>query len=195
MERAAYLLILLCAAHLTAAAPASALPPLLPRDGGSSAASAAQARPLRLKGKTVQKYVTKLYPTKLNGKLVGDKGASGKFVIKAVRFSTATYYIVYIVKVFNIKSGGYPSVGTGSSCAATELGAFPFPFKNITSAKSGRRKRYSFAFSGAQGPMMLEEAFGGIVVVLVDGLFVRVGYTGNFQALCGKLKKTVSLSH
>ncbi|CAI5518642.1 unnamed protein product, partial [Closterium sp. Naga37s-1] len=72
------------AALLTAAAPASALPPLLPRHGGSSAAYAALARPLRLKGKTVQKYVTKLYPTKLNGKLVGDKGASGKFVIKAV---------------------------------------------------------------------------------------------------------------
>ncbi|CAI7884936.1 unnamed protein product [Closterium sp. NIES-54] len=46
-------------------------------DGGSSAASAASAKPLLYKGKTFIKYVAKMKPTKRNGKIVGDKGASG----------------------------------------------------------------------------------------------------------------------
>ncbi|CAI5940738.1 unnamed protein product [Closterium sp. NIES-64] len=55
---------------------------LLTHDGGSSAA---QARPLANKGKTIFKYVVKLRPTKRNGKVVGDAGASGKILVKALK--------------------------------------------------------------------------------------------------------------
>ncbi|CAI5973284.1 unnamed protein product, partial [Closterium sp. NIES-64] len=53
-------------------------------DGGSSAASAASAKPLLYKGKTFIKYVAKMKPTKRNGKIVGDKGASGIASVKVV---------------------------------------------------------------------------------------------------------------
>ncbi|CAI7775750.1 unnamed protein product, partial [Closterium sp. NIES-53] len=73
------------AALFTAAASASLLSPLLPRGGDSvSPASVAHARPLVWQGKTIFKYAVKLHPTKINGKLVGDEGASGKYIVKAV---------------------------------------------------------------------------------------------------------------
>ncbi|CAI5532020.1 unnamed protein product, partial [Closterium sp. Naga37s-1] len=77
------------AAFLTAVASAPIVPPfLLARSalhgGVSTTAPAAQAKPLVWKGRTVYKYVTKLRPTRLEGKVVGDKGASGKYVTKIV---------------------------------------------------------------------------------------------------------------
>ncbi|CAI7775754.1 unnamed protein product [Closterium sp. NIES-53] len=80
------LMILFCAVLLTAVASASLLPPLLPPDENFYAASASQPRPLRWKGRRLSKYVAKLRPTKINGGLVGDKGASGKYVVEAVRY-------------------------------------------------------------------------------------------------------------
>ncbi|CAI5487728.1 unnamed protein product, partial [Closterium sp. Naga37s-1] len=92
MERHALILLcllLLCATVCTAygASTTSFLDALLAHQGGSSAASAAstaQAKPLIYKGKRYGKYVAKLRPTKLNGKLVGDAGASGAISVKAV---------------------------------------------------------------------------------------------------------------
>ncbi|CAI5475132.1 unnamed protein product [Closterium sp. Yama58-4] len=87
--------LLLCAAFLTAVA-ASTLPPFPLRDGSVlTAASAAQAKPSVWKGKAIIKYVNKLRPTKINGKVVGDKGAFSKLVLSGVRYS-ATYYGVRV---------------------------------------------------------------------------------------------------
>ncbi|CAI5961293.1 unnamed protein product [Closterium sp. NIES-65] len=109
MERAPPLLVLLlCLAFFTAAAAsASNFPPLLARDGSASAASAAQdAKPLAKKGKVIDKYVVKLRPPKENGKVIGDKGASGKCATKSVMYSSTSYAYVLICKVFKIASGG-----------------------------------------------------------------------------------------
>ncbi|CAI5467437.1 unnamed protein product, partial [Closterium sp. Yama58-4] len=108
MKRVVFLVIvLLCAALFTAATSASLLSPLLPRGGDIiSPASAAQARPMVWQGKTIFKYVVKLRPTKINGKLVGDEDASGKYILKAVRYSATSYYIKYTVDILNIRSGG-----------------------------------------------------------------------------------------
>ncbi|CAI5940798.1 unnamed protein product [Closterium sp. NIES-64] len=84
MECASLLCVLLCEALFTAggASRASFGAPLPPSNGGSAAVpSAAQAKPLVWKGKTIMKYVAKLTPTKSNGNVVGDTGASGKVVI------------------------------------------------------------------------------------------------------------------
>ncbi|CAI5968986.1 unnamed protein product [Closterium sp. NIES-65] len=123
------------AALFTEAASASLLAPLLPRGGDSvSPASAAQARPLVWQGKTIFKYAVKLHPTKINGKLVGDEGASGKYILKAVRYSATSYYIKYTVFILNIRSGGEaPTLSGGKSCAATVLGQSGVPWTNITS--------------------------------------------------------------
>ncbi|CAI5496735.1 unnamed protein product, partial [Closterium sp. Naga37s-1] len=74
------------AAFLAAGASASIFPPFLAHGGVSNpAASAAQAaKPMVWKGKTVLKYVAKFRPSTLNGKVIGDKGASGKYVTKIV---------------------------------------------------------------------------------------------------------------
>ncbi|CAI5529614.1 unnamed protein product, partial [Closterium sp. Naga37s-1] len=73
---------LLCAAFFTAAAST----PIFPRDcgggGSGSGVSAPQSKPW--KGKALMKYVVKYRPTKVNGKVVGDKGASAKLVITGV---------------------------------------------------------------------------------------------------------------
>ncbi|CAI5952486.1 unnamed protein product [Closterium sp. NIES-65] len=112
----------LCAALFTVAASASLFPAAL-RDGGVTAASAAQTKPLAWKGKTIAKYMTKLRPTKLNGRLVGDKGAPGKYVLKAVRYSPTSYYITYYMEILHIRSEGkMPTFSAGASCAATALG-------------------------------------------------------------------------
>ncbi|CAI5506014.1 unnamed protein product, partial [Closterium sp. Naga37s-1] len=86
MERAPPLLfVLLCAAAFftAAAASASIFPPFLARDGSASAASAGQFAK-KQKGKVIDKYVVKLHPPKENGKVIGDKGASGKCATKSV---------------------------------------------------------------------------------------------------------------
>ncbi|CAI5505010.1 unnamed protein product [Closterium sp. Naga37s-1] len=97
--------LLLCATVCTAygAASATSFAPLLSQDGGSSAASAAQAtKPLVWKGKTMVKYVAKLSPTKRNGKVVGDAGASGKIVLKAVRYSATSFRVLIDFQFLNV---------------------------------------------------------------------------------------------
>ncbi|CAI5486636.1 unnamed protein product [Closterium sp. Naga37s-1] len=95
----------------TAGATSASHGPLLLPDrpqgrSAASVASAAHARPLVSKGKTTMKYVVNLRPTKVNGKIVGDKGASGKVVLKVVRYSATSYYHHYVLQVLNIKSEG-----------------------------------------------------------------------------------------
>ncbi|CAI5506274.1 unnamed protein product [Closterium sp. Naga37s-1] len=107
---------------------------------------------------TTMKYVVKMRPTKLNGKVIGDKGASGKEVIKAVRRSASKYYIIYFFKVMNIRSGGAaPNVGSGSSCLGAVVGQQEQTWVNTATNKSGRRKRYSFTSTSEYGPMSEKE--------------------------------------
>ncbi|CAI5506066.1 unnamed protein product [Closterium sp. Naga37s-1] len=84
-------------------ASSAAFPPFLSRVGSASAAStAAQAEPLAVKGKTVEKWVAKLRPAKINGKVVGDKGASGKTVVKVVSVSSAKNYLIITYKLIYV---------------------------------------------------------------------------------------------
>ncbi|CAI5530359.1 unnamed protein product [Closterium sp. Naga37s-1] len=101
------------AAFFTAAAASASIPPsLLARSGSASSSSASAsevaslvAKPLAQKGKTVEKYVAKLRPPVL----VGDKGASGKAVMRVVRYSAKAYKSFFFVKV------GYPA-NSGALC-------------------------------------------------------------------------------
>ncbi|CAI5503455.1 unnamed protein product [Closterium sp. Naga37s-1] len=103
-----FIIVLLCAALFTAAASASFLGPFFPRGDGSSVPLASQAvKPQIWKGNVFEKYVAKLRPTKINGKVVGDKGASGIFVLKGVSYGgpVNAFYEVYAL-YRNLKSGG-----------------------------------------------------------------------------------------
>ncbi|CAI5506069.1 unnamed protein product [Closterium sp. Naga37s-1] len=195
MERAAPLVFsLLCAAFFFgSAASASIFPPFLAHLGSPpGAASAAQAvKPLYWKGKTVIKYVAKMPPTKQNGKVVGDKGAWGRYVIKVVRYSATTYYATYDAFIMSIKSGGKePYQGTGASCAGdvTQGGG---QWTNITSDKNGRLKRYSFTSHLSFGPKSLAEMKTMIALGLkqAGGPYIKIGHEKNPHAICGKLKK------
>ncbi|CAI5503332.1 unnamed protein product [Closterium sp. Naga37s-1] len=87
-----------------------------------------------------------LTPTRSNGKVVGDKGATGRVVMKGVddRASASAFYVVINVHINNIRSGGAgPSFDTVSSCLAGKYEAGS-DWKNATTTKGGRRKRYSF---------------------------------------------------
>ncbi|CAI5518652.1 unnamed protein product [Closterium sp. Naga37s-1] len=178
-------LILFCAVLLTAVASASLLTPLLPPD-----APASRTKPLRWKGRRMSKYVAKLRPTKINGGLVGDKGASGKYVVEAVRYSGTNSYMYLTLDVMNIKSGGKaPAVTISGSCAVNALGDTGLGFLNITSRKSGRRKRYSFTYSLTEGPKSAKEIRTMVADKVLPARFVTIGHDINFMALCGKFKK------
>ncbi|CAI5503868.1 unnamed protein product [Closterium sp. Naga37s-1] len=103
MERAASLLcvVLLCVSLFTSGTatplgpsdvaaplgPSDVAAPLGPSDGAAVIPTVAQASPLVSKGgKAIVKYVVKLRPTKVNGKVIGDIGAWGKAVAKAIRY-------------------------------------------------------------------------------------------------------------
>ncbi|CAI5467406.1 unnamed protein product [Closterium sp. Yama58-4] len=178
--------ILLCAVLLTAVASASLLTPLLPPD-----ASASRTKPQRWKGRRISKYVAKLRSTKINGGLVGDKGASGKYVVEAVKYSGVNSYMYLTLDVVNIKSGGKaPAVTISSSCAVNALGDTGLGFLNITNRRSGRRKRYSFTYSSTVGPNTGKEIRSMVAdKVLPAPRFVTIGHDTNFMALCGKFKK------
>ncbi|GJP62708.1 hypothetical protein CLOP_g19739 [Closterium sp. NIES-67] len=199
MRRTSLFCVLLCGTLFTvyggASATSSFLAPLLPLDGGaaaSAASSTAQARPLLRKGKTILKYVARFFPTKRNGKVIGDKGASGRFVAKAIRYSEVVYAIIAKILVLNIKSGGEtPMFGGSSSCLTDTSGPEDLNFLNITSDRAGRRKRYSFRY--------LYKGAGGVdaeVRMLVRAIFgskkyVAVIHSSNMYALCGKVKRVV----
>ncbi|CAI5973303.1 unnamed protein product, partial [Closterium sp. NIES-64] len=151
-------------------------------DGGSSAASAASAKPLLYKGKTFIKYVAKMKPTKRNGKIVGDKGASGIASVKVVRYSDSSYRITYYLLLKKLKGGGSPWFGFAPNCFAASLDE-PAWF-NLTNPKSGR-KRYSFMFvdditAGSEGSAR------SIVNDIVRSSYAVAGQEGNDFALCGK---------
>ncbi|CAI5961354.1 unnamed protein product [Closterium sp. NIES-65] len=117
--------LLLCAAFLTAAAAsASIFPPFLARHGSASAVSAAQlAKPLKQKGKVLEKRAAKLRPTRKNGKVIGDKWASGKMVFKTVMYSASSYAGIYACNIFKIDSGGQTPGSSGvPSCTDSPVG-------------------------------------------------------------------------
>ncbi|CAI5510528.1 unnamed protein product, partial [Closterium sp. Naga37s-1] len=96
----------------------------LPHDAGVIAASTRHSRRLMLKGKRLVKYVAVLHPTKYDGQVIGDKAASGRVIVKAVRYSSTNYAIFIKVAIFDIKSGGKIPV----DCAdGDELGARSTP--------------------------------------------------------------------
>ncbi|CAI5480521.1 unnamed protein product [Closterium sp. Yama58-4] len=92
--------LLLCAALCTVygASGASLLVPFLPHHGGSSAGASSTANPSAafsaanpsgpvVHRRLILKWVAHLHPSKLNGKVVGDKGASGKVKLKVVELT------------------------------------------------------------------------------------------------------------
>ncbi|CAI5521162.1 unnamed protein product, partial [Closterium sp. Naga37s-1] len=193
------------AAIFTAAASAaSPLAPIRvesvpPRDGNdssaASAASAAHATPLGLwKGKTIMKYAAKLFPTKYNGKLVGDKGASGSVVLKALRYSSGAYANIWEIHVLNIPSGGKaPYAKFGKSCTpADDDVGLPTSWVNVTkNGKMARRNHYSFAIKLVFGAHTLAEVRRALAATMSGGSFLRAGHSKNDRALCGKITKVV----
>ncbi|CAI5527041.1 unnamed protein product [Closterium sp. Naga37s-1] len=179
---AALFVILLCAALFTvAASAASAIAPFLPH-----------AKPL-VKGKTVIKYMGTLHPTKINGKVVGDKGASGKIVMKGIRYASTSYASSLFFQVLNIASGGEPpSTSFGASCIPN---SFEPPLTKtwveVTSSKSARRKRYSFIVKEFSGAKSLAEVRSAMGEAMASGKFIRVNHTNNKLVLCGKLTKVI----
>ncbi|CAI5507513.1 unnamed protein product [Closterium sp. Naga37s-1] len=116
MKRAPLFVLLLGAAFFTAAAAAASIPSFILHDGDVSAAqSGAQAKPSVFKGKIIKKYVAKLRPPRINGKRTGDKGASGKYVKLAVRFSASSNNVRTYITISNLKNGGTdPGFNTGA---------------------------------------------------------------------------------
>ncbi|CAI5481677.1 unnamed protein product [Closterium sp. Yama58-4] len=97
------------------------------------------------------KYVAKFRPSTLNRKVIGDKGASGKYVRKIVRYSATTYYSESVISILTIKTGGKePNIRVAKSCTGASQD-IPAQWTNITSDKTGRRKRYSFVFTYIEG--------------------------------------------
>ncbi|CAI5461205.1 unnamed protein product [Closterium sp. Yama58-4] len=166
----------------------SFLDALLAHQGGSSAASAAstaQAMPLVYKGKRYGKYKAKLRPTKLNGKVVGDAGASGTISIKAVKYSSTSYSLSIKFLVLNLKAGEQPTFDSVASCSQGSTSS-RFTFTNITRPNS-RRKRYSFRARVDQA-VTSETNMHGAIAQLVS-LHLAIGRAGNNFALCGKAVK------
>ncbi|CAI5461197.1 unnamed protein product [Closterium sp. Yama58-4] len=187
MERRASLLcrLLLCVTVCTAyGATATSFLSLLPRDSGSSAASTAQATPTVWQGKTIMKYVAIMHPTKVNGKVVGDKGASGRMEFKAVRFSATSYRFIYKLRLFNLKGGETPWMDFAPTCFTTLR--YNSEATNITSPKDARRKRYSFIYDFV-GHVGTEADARANVWSLVSSTHAIVGRTGMQYALCGKV--------
>ncbi|CAI5477403.1 unnamed protein product [Closterium sp. Yama58-4] len=168
--------VLLCAAFFTVAASASIFPLFLPKAGVSAGtAAAAQAKPLVWKGKTVSSEVR----------------ASGKHVAKVVRYSATTYYATYHFAALNIKSGGKAPLFThGFSCTEPSSGP-DIQWVNITSDRTGRRKRYSFTFTVNQGPHSLADSREEVAgYYKVFGPYMRIGLENSkYPSLCGKVKK------
>ncbi|CAI7810168.1 unnamed protein product [Closterium sp. NIES-53] len=187
MERAALLCVLLCAALFTAGG-ASAVP-FPPSDSAAVVPSAVQAaKPLYWKGKTIRKYVAKLTPTKSNGKVIGDAGASGVDVVKAIMFSSDHYQVSLKVQALNLKYGSsIPSIGVGT-CGLTSK-ATHLPWINITNNKAGHRKCYSFVLDMVVGSVPKDRVIPAMDAFVKPGLFAVVSHAKSDHALCGKGKR------
>ncbi|CAI5467589.1 unnamed protein product [Closterium sp. Yama58-4] len=189
-----FLILLLCAALFNAAS-ASLVGSSLSRDDGSSAplASTAQAAtPQQLQKKSFAKYVAKLRPTKYDNRLiVGDKGASGIFVAKGIRSSSTIAYAQLRVLFRNLKSkGASPSQSFGDTCNVISLQTDENNYRNLTTAKAGRRGRYTFGYILRVGPASEAQVRAYIADnIVAQGTYVRVGHPENLVALCGKFKK------
>ncbi|CAI5463851.1 unnamed protein product [Closterium sp. Yama58-4] len=191
MERAPPLLVvLLCAAFFTAAASASNFPPFLARGGSASAATAGPFAK-KQKAKVIDKYVAKLHPPKRDGKLIGDKGASGRCATKAVMYSSTSYAYVSLCKAFKLDSGGKPPAsGNMRSCNGSSgvQGDTQLPWVNIT--QSGQ-KRYSFKLRYIVKVKTLAEVRAGIALDFENGDYQMLGHQNNAYALCGKFEKVI----
>ncbi|CAI5467591.1 unnamed protein product [Closterium sp. Yama58-4] len=195
-----HIILLFCAVALfTAAASASLLGPAgsflpLARDSGGShvpLASTTQAATPQQSQK-LPKYVAKLRPTKINKKVVGDKGARGKFVMKNIRSGTDTYTQIFAI-YRNLKSeGASPLDIQGGSCLVTTgspiLPDYVRPYTNLTT-RSSRPGRYSFGYKLTIGPLPASDLNYIIAQVLSKGGYTRVQHGEKQVGLCGKLKK------
>ncbi|CAI5469077.1 unnamed protein product [Closterium sp. Yama58-4] len=154
------------------------------------------AKPLARRGKIVDKYVAKLRPTKVNGKVIGCKGASGRMVMKITKYSATNYRYSFTTNLIKLQNGGGSPgfVSYAHSCTASNEFADLISWYNIATDKDGRARRYSFqAFSLSEGP--LADMRRGVAQRLSNGNYFQAGYTTTggitVYALCGKIKKVV----
>ncbi|CAI5486498.1 unnamed protein product [Closterium sp. Naga37s-1] len=163
------------------------------RGGQLPVASSAQAAPL-VKGKVFLRYVAKLTPTRENGTVVGDLGATGLSIILGVKASESDSYVVINALVNNIKSGGaMPHMSYFKSCLA---GKYKETFDgnfwgNTTSARGGKPNRYSFKSSYVIGPVAEADAreIIGYQIGKASGLYTVVTHPKSNYALCGRMKQ------
>ncbi|CAI5487734.1 unnamed protein product [Closterium sp. Naga37s-1] len=152
-------------------------------------ANAPQAKALGPKGQWILKLVAKLRPTKCNGKVVGDKGASGKIVIAAVKYSASSYTTTTKFLLQNLKGGDKPVYGYVRKCTETPADSRPMAdlaFVNITSAAGGQRGRYSWKFESET--LQNTELDARLAVYLaVSSSFAVIGRAGNERALYGQV--------
>ncbi|CAI5976556.1 unnamed protein product [Closterium sp. NIES-65] len=108
----------------TASPPSASLAAFLPAAGGRlPVTSSTHATPL-VKGKVFLRYVARLTPPRSNGKVVGDRGATGKVIMKGIKASASANYVVLKVRVNNVRSGGaVPSMDTVLNCLAGKFEA------------------------------------------------------------------------
>ncbi|GJP40251.1 hypothetical protein CLOM_g24519 [Closterium sp. NIES-68] len=147
-----------------------------------------------VKGKVFVCYVAKLRPTRSNGKVVGDRGATGKAWVKGVKAVDGSF-LVMKVRVDNIRSGGsLPQVRVHSSCLEgmydKEYGNSD-PYQRIAGNRGHLVNRYSFIAGTKFGPATMAQTQQGIqyyVSLLGNDLFVASHQNNNFS-LCGKLRK------
>ncbi|CAI5988424.1 unnamed protein product [Closterium sp. NIES-64] len=150
-------------------------------------------RPTRqaLEAEREEKRAAKLRPTRKNGKVIGDKWASGKMVFKTVMYSASSYAGIYACNIFKIDSGGQTPGSSGvPSCTDSPVGGnSPLPWVNVTSAKAGHNKLYSFKLK-LQVPLKTKAEASAFMQQFTEaGEFFRVGHDRNGFALCGKVKK------
>ncbi|CAI7861898.1 unnamed protein product, partial [Closterium sp. NIES-54] len=100
------------------ASPAASLAAFLPAAGWLPVTSSAHATP-SVKGKVFMRYVLRLAPPRSNGKVVGDRGATGRGFMKGIKASAGDSYLVLMVRVNNLWSGGHaPCMTPVSNCLA-----------------------------------------------------------------------------
>ncbi|CAI5506194.1 unnamed protein product [Closterium sp. Naga37s-1] len=135
-----------------------------------------------------------LTPPRSNGKVVGDRGATGRNVLKGVKASASDSYLVLMTRLNNLRSGGAaPCITPLSNCLA---GKFKEEYvgvgwKNITRTRGDWPKRYSFASSIIVGPLPQADIRAFILSYThqSSGTHMVVSHPKNGHALCGKVKK------
>ncbi|GJP40212.1 hypothetical protein CLOM_g24487, partial [Closterium sp. NIES-68] len=135
-----------------------------------------------------------LRPTRNNGKLVGDKGATGKVWLKGVKAFAGGHYVVTKLRLDNIQSGGTPPQVQGVySCmdGLYEEGGENFQWQSITGNRGQLANRYSFIAATKAGPMTKAEVLEYIqwFVSMIGNSPLVASHPYNNYALCGKLRK------